>query len=516
MVRPDRAIPQGGAGVAADQAEADATRSYPLVRAIGRSGLRASSGYVREEFLTELTGRKGRQMYAEMASNDSTVGAVLYAITMLLRSVGWRWQPSDPEDDQAVEYAEMVQQMLTSDMQHSWPEVIDQICSMFPYGFAVMEVLWKQRKGANAAKPWLGSEADDGLYAPRALALRSQRSIDRWVFDEEENLLGFEQQPDLGPAIIVPIQRCLHFRTTVGLDNPEGRSVIRSAYKSYYFLKRLQEIEGIGVERDLAGLPVMSVPAEILNGTAPKEMAARTAYEDLVQRIRRDSQEGIVLPSDCDEKGNRLYDLKLLTTGGSRAIGIGQAIERYQRDIARSVLAEFIFLGADGGGSLALGKTKVETFTLAMEAYLSAIAAVINEDLIPKIWALNGLDVELMPKAEPESVSEVDLEGLGKFVQVLSTVGFPIAGDRELEAVLRQKAELPPAPENAEDYADWARPDAMQQQMLGEDDPEAAAGSSTDDGGDSGSEGERQEEQDVKATRKGFFAGVLEGFDGRG
>ena len=114
-----------------DPGEKDAKRSYPLTTAIGASGLDAASGYIREEFLPELQGLRGRKMYHEMASNDPTIGAVLFAITMLLRSVEWRWQASDPENERATEAAEMVEKMLTSDMVISWPEVIDQMCSMF-------------------------------------------------------------------------------------------------------------------------------------------------------------------------------------------------------------------------------------------------------------------------------------------------------------------------------------------------------------------------------------------------
>ena len=53
-------------------------------------------------------------------------------------------------------------------------------------------------------------------------------------------------------------------------DNPEGRSILRNAYFSWYFEKKIAEIEGIGIARDLAGLP--RAP---LVGHGPRRPAAR-------------------------------------------------------------------------------------------------------------------------------------------------------------------------------------------------------------------------------------------------
>jgi hypothetical protein len=490
----------------ADFNEAEAKRPYPLATRIGTSGLRNFSGYIREEYQRELVGRKGRQTYFEMANGDSTAGAILFSITMLLRSVRWTFLASDPDNEEAVEAAKLVEDMLVSDMQQSWPEVIDSACSMFTYGFAVSEILWKKRNGFNATKPWLSSDFDDGLWAPRAIASRSQRTIDRWVYDEEENLLGFVQTPHDGPQVVVPIRRCLHFRTTAELDNPEGRPALRSAYRAYYFLKRLQEIEGIGIERDLAGYPVLKVPSDVLDPTkGPEAQAARVSYEAFLKNVRRDEQEGVLLPSDRDDKGNAFYEFSLISSGGSRALKIDESINRYQRDIARSVMADFIFLGADGGGSLALGKSKIQTFGVAMRSYLDHIAAVVNESLIPQIWRVNGLNDELRPKAQPGEIEPADLASLGAFLTSMAGVGFNLAGDRALENLLRAKAELTPAPdpEDLEDFAPTG-PSAP-----GEEPPDENPDDELDveEGAD-----EDATDDDV---RKGDWSSILEGFDAR-
>ena len=77
--------------------------------------------------------------------------------------------------------------------------------------------------------------------------------------------------------------------------------MLRNAYRSYYFLKRIQEIEAIGIERDLAGLPVLEVPEELMSSKAnSSQKSLRASLEKLVSQIRRDQREGVVMPSDTN------------------------------------------------------------------------------------------------------------------------------------------------------------------------------------------------------------------------
>ena len=51
----------------------------------GRIGQRRYAGTLYEEFLPELRGRRGTEVYREMSENDDVVGAVLFAVEMLVR-----------------------------------------------------------------------------------------------------------------------------------------------------------------------------------------------------------------------------------------------------------------------------------------------------------------------------------------------------------------------------------------------------------------------------------------------
>src|SRR5260370_40709712 len=68
---------------------------------LGRTGLTQYYGPVVQEFLPELQYERGRRLLREMSDNDPTIGALLAAITMLVRSVEWRTEPAEEEDPRA-------------------------------------------------------------------------------------------------------------------------------------------------------------------------------------------------------------------------------------------------------------------------------------------------------------------------------------------------------------------------------------------------------------------------------
>lgn len=58
----------------------------------GSIGQRRYAGMFSEEFLRELQGKRGIEVYREMSENDEVCGAILYAIEILLRQTSWNIQ----------------------------------------------------------------------------------------------------------------------------------------------------------------------------------------------------------------------------------------------------------------------------------------------------------------------------------------------------------------------------------------------------------------------------------------
>lgn len=59
----------------------------------GRIGQKRWEGQFYEEFLPELSGMRGIKVFQEMEKNDDTVGAILFAIKMMIRQVEWHVEP---------------------------------------------------------------------------------------------------------------------------------------------------------------------------------------------------------------------------------------------------------------------------------------------------------------------------------------------------------------------------------------------------------------------------------------
>jgi hypothetical protein len=405
--------------------------------AIGSSGLRQWGGIVDEEFLKELRGTKGAAVYREMSDNDPTVGAIIFAISMLLRQAKWDFKAAD--DSAEAEDAKSFCEDVFKKMKRPIEDVMDEVCTMFAYGYAPMEIVWSRR--------------DDGNIGIASISLRNQITVAKWEMDEGDGSIdGLWQQPWSGPQVFIPIEKMLLFRTSVAKNNPEGRSLLRNAYRPWKMKKRIEDIEGVGVERDLAGLPVAKIPGRFFSADADNDdKAVLASYKSLVRNVRNDRQQGVVLPSDTDSKGNALYTFELLGSAGSRAIDTSKIVDRYDRQIATSVLADFIFLGQQSVGSFALSSDKTALFANAVGGFLKAIAAVFNRHLWPRCWELNAFDPDMMPEQVPGDMETQDLTELAGYITSLAGAGMALFPDPELEGHLREEAGLPPAPEDSYD-----------------------------------------------------------------
>lgn len=419
---------------------------------VGGTGLNEAGGYVTEEWLPELSGKRGLRKYREMSDNDPVIGAMLFAFGKLIEQVEWNVQRAD--DTPAAEEAAAFVESLQDDMEHPWQDFIAEVCSMFEYGHAPFEIVYKYRRGRRRLDGTT-SQHDDGKVGLHKIALRGQESIDRWLIDKTGSIMGVVQQPLHKPVAVIPSNKLLLFRTTARKNNPEGRSLLRNCYRPWVMKKKIEEIEGIGVERDLAGYPVVRVPGSLLTLDADEnEKRLAQHYRTMAQNIRRDKNEGLVIPSDRDENGNPFFEVELLSTGSSRQFDTTAIIDRYDRRIATTLLADFIFLGQDAVGSFALSSDKTALFSTALGTFLERIQAVLNRDLLPRIWHLNGMDPKIMPTFQHGDVEKPDLGQLGEFIRALSGAGAPLFPDRELENHLRDAAGWPQAPEESEDERD--------------------------------------------------------------
>ncbi len=403
---------------------------------IGHTGLVQSFGIIDEEFLINLSGNNGIRVYKEMRDNDPIIGAVMMAILNLVRQAEWNIEPWDESASSEAD-AQFVRECM-KDLNVSWCDLISDIMSMIVFGWSYFETVYKIRNGGmrDTAK---GSIYNDGKIGWGKLAIRSQDSLDKWELGERGNVTGMWQRAAPNYTLrLIPEHKSLHFRTSVWKDNPEGRSILRNAYRPWFFKKRMEEVEGIGIERDLNGIPGAYVPPSILRPDATAaEKLTLAAVEEMVKNIRNDSQAGFVLPAMYDEHGNKLFYIELLTTLGRRNFDLNATITRMNLTIATSMLADFVLIGHTSVGSFAMASSKTKVFSTAIGSYLDTISDVFNRVAIPRLMALNGNVTHMIPQLTHGDIETIDLDSLADYLNSLSAGGVDITTEpmlRHLEA----------------------------------------------------------------------------------
>jgi hypothetical protein len=411
-------------------------------RQVGSTGLRRFSGFIYEELLQELVGWRGMAVYKEMGSNDPTISGILFAIDKLARRVPWRVEAAS-ESDFDKEAAEFLEQCM-DDMDMTWIDTIADILSFLQYGHSLHELIYKRRCG-ESFDPTMRSKYSDGRIGWRGIPIRSQDTLYRWQFDDHGGIQGVEQlAPPHYYHVTIPTEKFLLFRTTLHKNNPEGNSILRGAYTSWYRKKNIENIEAIGVERDLAGMPMAWVPPEYLSqGASVEQKALLQSIKELVINVKRDEQEGLIFPMMYDSNGKQMFDFKLLSTGGSRQLDTDKIIQRYDQRIAMSMMADFMLLGNSGQGSWAMHSDKTKLFCMALGSFLDIISETFNRFAIPRLFALNDIPISSFPKIVHGDVESTDLGELGDYITKLAGAGMPLFPNPKLEAHLLKVGNMP-------------------------------------------------------------------------
>jgi hypothetical protein len=415
-----------------------------------------------------LQGPKAVKVYEEMRANDATVGAVFYAIESFLRKAEWNVEPgTGPKAEAEADFL----RSCMDDMDAPWGDYISDILSFLVYGYSLHEVVYKVRVGPQETNGRYRSTSTDGRFGWRALALRPQSTIDRWEIDAGTGeIKGAYQTAPSGSAygfgggvggsgydVFLPMDRCVLFRTRPYKNNPEGVSILRGAYRSWFLKKRLEEIEAVGIARDLNGLPVIKVPAQIMSANASAaQRSTRAEMERLVQLIHRDECEGIVFPSNLvpgETNQATGYSIELMTTNGGSKMLPDPVIRRYDARIAMSMAAEFIILGTEKQGSFALGAEKSANFLRSLGWYVNTIAATLNNTAVKRLYDVNGVAQEDRAYICPGALDKPELMALGTYLGALASNGL-LHPTPAVEAKLRGFADLPEEEEDLQGLFD--------------------------------------------------------------
>lgn len=403
--------------------------------AIGRSGLKECGGAVHEEFDADLRGLNGIKIFEEMRRNDPTIAVGLRAINWLIGQVNWTVEPGGEtaEDRAAAEFLES----CLDDMSHTWSKVVRDALTCLPFGWSWLEMTMKVRNGSEGKPP---SRYDDGRIGWRKMTLIGQDSWSRWEFDGEGGVAGLWQQGDLiggrfQAETLIPIEKSVLFRLEDEKNNPNGVSLLRPVFNAWYNKKQIQEVEAIGIERDLTGTLIVNMPVGATSTDYNKAL-------DLVEQFKSDDMSGFVAPRYGPGDHER-WLFEVIGSPGSKAIDTDKVIQRYQLEIARSFLAQFLLLGQGSTGSWALARDQRGIFEVALGAILMNLDETINRFMVPPLFRLNDFGkLAALPQLKPGRISKADMDKFSKGLAALATAGL-LTPDTDLERYIREEMDLP-------------------------------------------------------------------------
>ncbi len=403
----------------------------------GYNGLVVLGGRVLEECQHELRFPEAMSTYKKMAK-DGAIAPALEMVERMIADVPWTVKVPEGYEEKLKDKAQFLIQNM-NDMDHSWSSFIQQVVSFNRYGFSVHEKVYRYRKKDG------GSKYDDNLIGIKRLPIRTQDSVADWVWTTNgRDIKGFNQYVNKiksveyssfaelyqgssvngKPVKFIPRKKYLHFLNTRLKDNPWGASPLNGCWKAWKYKSAMEEAEAIGVAQDANGFKVLYLPTQYLKPDATEEdKAVFEYYKKMMANASVAKQSGVILPYFVDSQGNKQFDFDIKSITGQKSFDTNAIIQRYTLEILTCLFADFLSLGNNGGGSFSLAESKLSLIEMVIKSKLSEIADVLNFDLVPQLFALNGWDTDVMPFFSFGRPSRESLDDISKFIQRVRAVG---------------------------------------------------------------------------------------------
>jgi len=350
---------------------------------IGSRGLKNLGGRVQEEYDRLLTSwAEAVKFYIEMR-DDITISTLMNAIKLPLLAAEFDVEAaSDAEVDVAAR--DWLWDAMNNMHHQTWRSHVQDMLEAPEFGFAIAEIVLEKRS--------------DGRLWIKNIDPRGQETLYRWEFDEFDHTVAFIQQdPDTGRIASIPMSKTVHVTFGGRKGNPQGRGMFRVLFRTWRFLKNIENLEGIGLERNVGGMPVATLPTEPLSSQDIDDLQA--ALRDL----RMDEEMYLILPNG----------LTIAPYSGSiNVTPLSLVINRKQQEILQLGFAQFIKLGMNQVGTQALVKGSQDFFTLGLESIQQMMLESWNGQLVPFLFQFNEFSfpgMTGMPKVTWATPGKVDI-----------------------------------------------------------------------------------------------------------
>ena len=376
----------------------------------------------------DLRGLEAVRVWDEMSRTDDQVGSALRALRTPVTSAGWALTNTDDVEDNVVEFVRSNIGLPKAGESRArrehqgivFSEHLAQAFKAAIYGHYVFEQVY------DYSDPRFGG---DGYTHLQKLAPRDPTTIREIQVGRDGGLKAVVQEPEpLGASrgqipqpVPIPVESLVFY--CVGRDGADwyGTSVLRQAYRPWFFKDRLERIGVQIVERNGMGVPVATVSNSADHGMVDEALANFRAGASAFAKF----PEGV--------------DFKLVGVSGSTVDPLPQ-IKHYSQQISKALAQGFQDLGHDSGAR-SLGETFLKVALRASQEIADLIADTFTEHVIRDLVELNFGEGTPYPVLSPgDIVANGDTDSA--VLVDLADAGL-ITPDQGLEKHLRAQHGLP-------------------------------------------------------------------------
>jgi hypothetical protein len=399
----------------------------------GQSGRVNFNGFIQyDELNPKLIGAAGLAVFDQMYREDPDVKRNVTAMWSPLQSATWTIEPygGDQATDADRKAADLCKWAVFENMSPNW---YGHLATLGPVlirsGFCPFEQIWETAE-------WEGQQ----VTVPKKLDLRLPRTIWRFPQDDFGDLVGVEQfLPNAGYAYIPATELC-YYRLQAEGDNWVGTSLLRQAYKPWFYKSHFERIDAIGQERKAVGVPVVYPPQNASPATKKEvETILANLHVNEVGYIMSPGPKAGTNGADATEG----WDFDVIKFDSSSGDTIQASISAQKQSIAAAFLADFLELGHHQVGARATAEVQDDPFLTAVSAMGTEIKQP-GDGLLARIAFANDKTLKGAPKWKMSITDTSSLSELAEYVAKLVEKG-AMEPDPELEDYLRERADLPAA-----------------------------------------------------------------------
>lgn len=383
----------------------------PVTTEIGGYGASSYYAFSRQDYNPAMAGQLGLRRYDEMRRSDSQVRRSLNVIKTPVQAARWYMEPaSESEEDKKI--ADFVWDCYTKYMSVSFPQLLRETLTFLDFGWYALEKVPEFR-------------VIDGkqMVVWKKLAPRHPLdSLGGWSYDSHGGPTGCWFMGDGGDEVFIPIEKLLAFTYDKEAGNMDGISVLRTAYKNWYFKDNLYKIDAIQKERHGIGIPIIKLPPNFSE-------ADRVAAEHLGANLRTNEKAHVVLPP-----GWEILFAKL----EGQPVNCMESIEHHNGQILGNIMAEFLGMGSSGNDDAAM-----DMFVKGTRFIADIVRDVHNKWAIPELVNWNFPNVDAYPELKVRRIGDTtDWRVLSFALRNLVGANILQVDDR-LEHWIRDEMDLP-------------------------------------------------------------------------